>query len=334
MTVRQVSYHETVNVLQGMSGLPEPAGPFDRADWFDLLVADGVMPTVAIAHGVRPAALVLANCRATGGLRSLTNWYSFAWRPLGAEPQALSDLASALRGLAHRIVMQPVPDEDGSASALELAFRAAGWWVRREPCDHNHVLELAGRDFATYWSERPGPMRTTLKRKGKRVDTCIHTMFDAAAWDAYEAIYAASWKPAEGAPEMLRAFAEIEGQAGRLRLGLASFEDKPVAAQFWTVENGTAYIHKLAHLEEHKALSAGTTLSAAMFAHAIDNDGVGMIDFGTGDDAYKRDWMEIDRPRYRLECLDPSSPRAWGALARGAAGNLLSRLRGVRGSAR
>ena len=39
---------------------------------------------------------------------------------------------------------------------------------------------------------------------------------DPAAWAAYEAIYAASWKPAEGKPAMLRRFAEQEGAAGRL----------------------------------------------------------------------------------------------------------------------
>jgi CelD/BcsL family acetyltransferase involved in cellulose biosynthesis len=65
-----------------------------------------------------------------------------------------------------------------------------------------------------------------------------------------------------------------------------------VAAQFWTVDGGTAWIHKLAHLDSAKPLSAGTTLSAALFAHVIDRDRVTWVDFGTGDDPYKRDWME------------------------------------------
>lgn len=82
------------------------------------------------------------------------------------------------------------------------------------------------------------------------------------------------------------------------------------------MENGTAYIHKLAHIEAAKPLSAGTTLSAALFAHAIDDDQVDLIDFGTGTDAYKRDWMEAVRPRYRLLCFDPRQPRAWPALAK------------------
>ena len=91
-----------------------------------------------------------------------------------------------------------------------------------------------------------------------------------------------------------------------------------VAAQFWTVEHGTAWIHKLAHLESAKPLSAGTTLSAALFEHVIDRDKVELIDFGTGNDPYKADWMELDRPRYRIDCLDPAQPRAWPALAKRA----------------
>src|SRR3989440_2029523 len=63
-----------------------------------------------------------------------------------------------------------------------------------------------------------------------------------------------------------------------------------------TVENGTAWIHKLAYDEAAKALSPGTILSMAMFRAAIDEDRVSRIDYGTGDDAYKRE----DRKSTRL----------------------------------
>ena len=212
--------------------------------------------------------------------------------------------------------MRPVPEEDGSASLLEATFRDAGWLVFREACDENHVLPVGGRSFAQYWSGRPGRMRTTLKRKGKRVEVTIADHFDEAIWEHYKAIYRDSWKPKEERTDILEAFARAEGAAGRIRLGIAHAGGVPVAAQFWTVENGTAYIHKLAHSEAAKDLSAGTTLSAALFRHVIDVDRVSLIDFGTGSDAYKRDWMEEVRPRYRITCLDWRNPRAWGAIAR------------------
>lgn len=312
-----VSYHDRVNDLQGTLA----RSPFDRPEWFTLLAEAGQEPLVARADdGTSVVELVLT--RTNGRLEPLSNWYSFIWRPLGADQRLLEQLAWALKSQSHRVTLWPVPDEDGSATRLERAFDAAGWQVRREACDHNHILPVEGRSFAQYLASRPGQMRTTLKRKAKKVDVTLLDRFDPAAWDEYEAIYRESWKPDEGDPALLRRFAEQEGEAGRIRLGLAHAEGRAVAAQFWTVENGTAYIHKLAHREDAKHLSAGTTLSAALFEQVIDRDKVDLVDFGTGNDPYKRDWMELDRPRYRIDCLDPRQPRAWPALVKRALGRV------------
>ena len=316
-----VSYHDTVNVLQAVDA--EPEGPFDRPDWFALLADAGAKPLVALgANCAGTAAMVLAE--ANGRVEPLRNWYSFTWRPLG-DRDLLKFLAETLRDRTHRITLWPVPEEDGSASALAESFRKAGWHVLFEQCDHNHVLKVGDRTFAEYWEGRPGHMRTTLKRKARKVSIEIHDRFDSASWTEYEAIYASSWKPDEGDPVVLRRFAEAEGAAGRIRLGIARAGGEAVAAQFWTVENRVAYIHKLAHRESAKPLSAGTTLSAALFERVIDTDRVQLVDFGTGDDPYKRDWMEVDRPRYRIDCLDPRQLRAWPTLAKRLARSLTAR---------
>ena len=102
-------------------------------------------------------------------------------------------------------------------------------------------------------------------------------------------------------------------------------DGEPVAAQFWTVEQGTAYIHKLAHLPSAEPLSPGTTLTAALMEQVIDHDKVAHVDFGTGNDRYKADWMEQVRPRYALTCLRPGNPRHWPELARWTIAKLVSR---------
>jgi hypothetical protein len=325
--VTAVSYHHTVNDLQGLA-FTGP-GPFARIEWFALLEAAGARPLVALARdGAEALALPLA-ARAVG-VSGLTNWYAFTWRALatGNAPDALlADLARDLARRTPRVELAKLPDEDGTATRLERAFRGAGWIVLREPCDTNHVLPVGGRRFADYLATRPGALRTTLKRKAKKVEVAILTAFDEDAWRAYEEIYARSWKPGEGDPALLRRFAEAEGAGGRLRLGLARHEGQAVAAQFWTVEVGTAYIHKLAHRESARPLSAGTVLTAALLAHVIDTDGVECVDFGTGDDPYKRDWMELARPRYRLTCWRPGDPRNWPAMAGAALRTLVSRTR-------
>ena len=323
-----VSYHHTVNDLQGLAFTGQ--GPFARREWFALLENAGARPLVALAcEGDDAVALPLA--RGEDGLENLTNWYAFTWTELAtgptARPALLERLARDLAGHAGRLVLSKLPDEDGTATRLESAFRNAGWFVRRERCDTNHVLPVAGRSYADYLAARPGPLRTTLKRKAKKVQVEILTHFEPDAWASYQAVYAESWKPEEGDPDLLRRFAESEGAAGRLRLAVARYEGEVVAAQMWTIEGGTAYIHKLAHLESAKPLSPGTTLTAALFEQAIDRDGVEWVDFGTGDDPYKRDWMEQVRPRYRLTCWRRGDPRNWPAIGKAWLRKLVSRSR-------
>lgn len=332
----EARYHSTVNVLQDLFANGEAArapSPFDRAEWYALLAETGLTPLIAIASdGDESAALALME--EAGRITPLRNWYSFTWRQLAASTpdseRLLLDIARQLKSRGHRVTLEPVPDEDGSATRLARAFREAGWRTEITECDTNHILHVEGQSFAQYWAARPGPLRTTLKRKAKKVEVQVLTHFDEAMWDAYETIYASSWKPDEDQPAMLRDFAREEGRAGRLRFGIAYRGEEAVAAQCWTVENGTAYIHKLAYLESARKLSAGTTLSAALFEHVIDQDKVALVDFGTGDQSYKADWMNAVRPRYKIDCFDLAQPRAWLDFGRHKLGQIAGRLRGTK----
>lgn len=322
-----VSYHDSADVLQEAKLIP--IGPFDRIEWFKLVeqYSEYNSNYVISRDNSGTVALPLAH-HAKGRLAPLINWYSFIWRPLttaGADRQnLLRAAANHMKRLTRRVVIAPIPDEDGSATQLEQAFREAGWFVSRTVSDSNHVLRPAGRDFATYLASRPGKLRTTLSRKSKKLSCEIISSFKDTNWDIYQNIYNESWKPDEGAPDLLKAFARQEGDAGRIRLAIARHEGLPVAAQFWTVENGTAYIHKLAHTPQSQNLSAGTVLTAALLRHVIDQDYVELVDFGTGNDRYKADWMEDIRPRYRLDCHNPGRVASWPHIARAVLQRLAS----------
>lgn len=330
-----VSYHDDLKEVQGDSALavllaaPAAAAPFDRLEWWRGLQEEcGLNPVIGVARDGSQR-VAIAFHRAARDLLTLSNWYTFRVRPIvspDADAEALLlALASDLAGEAPRISLAGLPDEDGTASSVEKAFRQAGWAVFRSVCDTNHILKAGDRSYADYIESRPGQLRTTLKRKAGKVQVTIESHFDPASWAAYEAVYAQSWKPEEGSPAFLRRFAEAEGAAGRLRLGVARHEGEPVAAQFWTVEAGTAFIHKLAHTEASKPLSPGTTLSAALFEQVIDRDKVELVDFGTGDDPYKRDWMEQVRPRFRLDMYCPGWPGNWLAMGKQAVRRLARR---------
>jgi hypothetical protein len=201
--------------------------------------------------------------------------------------------------------------------------------VHVSPATASWQGDTGGRSFEHYWAARPSKLRSTFARKARAAGLAveIHRSFDPAAWDAYEEVYRASWKPEEGSFPFLRALAEQEGAAGALRLGIARKDGFPVAAQLWTVENGTAWIHKLAYREDRKALSPGTVLSEAMFRAAIDQDRVARIDYGTGDEAYKADWMDRRETLWRVEAFNPRTLAGLLAAGRASAGALVRRLR-------
>lgn len=324
--------------LAALLGRSATSAPFDRLEWLALL-AGMCLPDaqclIAVARdGDAVAALPL--CRTAEGIAPLGNWYSFFVRPVCNDPAHAPALFTALaRSLTAAGAARLAPLPEPEAAALAAAFRKSGWIGTIEPCDTNHILELNGRSFDAYWAARPGALRETVRRKGGRgvVSLRIETAFSNADWDAYEAIYARSWKPEEGNPAFLRRFAMAEAEAGALRMGMAEIGGQSVAAQFWTVEGGTAWIHKLAHDEASRKHSPGTLLSAALFRHVIDVDRVHTVDFGTGDNPYKRDWMEAARPRYALAFYRPAAIGHWPRLARLAASAAKRRVLRARVSA-
>lgn len=301
---------------------------FDRLEWLDQLhrmVLRDKAPLLLRARESKADAWMPLMQLGGGQYGALANWYNFTWRPIFGghydevtKLSLLRRLAATARDRTRRLTLAPVPDEDGSASQIAAAFEASGWVVEMTECDENHYLRLAGRSFDQYWEGRPGQLKNTVKRKGRKglVSTRIETVFSDASWADYERVYAKSWKPNEGSPEFLKQLARQESEAGAMRLGLAYIDGQPVAAQFWTVENGVALIHKLAHDERYLDASPGTLLSAALFQYAIDIDKVGEIDFGTGSDGYKRDWMEQVRPRYRIDLFWPNHIANWPLIAR------------------
>jgi len=325
LSVAAISYHSTIRDVQAQP--LAASGPFASRDWFERLERIQPRPVYAVAEDAS-GAVVLPLRRVGRRLESLVNRHAFTWRPLatpyGSLDSLLIALAQALAARTSHIVLDRVPDEDGVARQFQRTFERAGWLVVRERCDTNRILHVGGRDYASYLESRPGPLRTTLKRKAKKVAVDISSSFDADIWDCYAAIHDESRKPEEGDAAFLRAFAEAQGAAGRIRLAVARHEGEAVAAQVWTVEDGTACIHAFVHRDSAQPLAPDTTLTAALLEQVIDREAVKLVDFGTGDDGFKRDWMDEVRPRYRLQCWRKGDPRNWPAIARARLRTLVS----------
>ncbi|MEK6636949.1 MAG: GNAT family N-acetyltransferase [Pseudomonadota bacterium] len=316
---------------------------YDRIDWFRRLANHASAKTTPlIARAASDGKLVWLMLQYVGNCRfeALANWYTTGFRPVFAgNPDdarklimltAIAKRIRAMRDSPQQITLSPVPREDGTSTLLAQAFKRAGWLVFANQTSTSWKARVSGLSFDEYWAARPGQLRSTFKRKNSKADfnVIIYDQFDETAWEEFEAVYADSWKPEEGAPAFLRETAVFEGAAGCLRLGVCRLEGVAVAAQYWTVEGGTAYIHKLAHRESARELSPGTILSRALFQHVIDQDAVDVIDFGTGDEPYKADWMDASTPLDRIDAYNPRRASGLIGAARALISVLVARARG------
>ena len=86
-------------------------------------------------------------------------------------------------------------------------------------------------------------------------------------------------------------------ECGWLRLAILYVKGNPVAAQIWFVVHGKANIYRLAYDEQWKKYSPGSILTEYLMRHVIDEDKVSEIDFLTGNERYKQDWMTNQNER-------------------------------------
>ncbi len=271
---------------------------------------------------------------ASGRLEALTSPYTCRYRPLIAPGATPETVRRAGRGFGRYCRWRgPLrldaldPDWPGQA-ALLAGFRAAGLVALRFAHFGNWHLPVAGLDWPAYLAGRPGELRETIRRRLARAARDKTISFDLitgpdgldTAIAAYEAVYARSWKEPEPYPDFGPAFLHAAAAAGILRMGVLRQGGVPVAAQYWTLCGGTASVLKLAHDEAARALSPGTVLSARMIRHLLEHDHATELDFGRGDDPYKRGWTGQRRPREGLLLCPLLHPAGLAAIVRQAAG--------------
>lgn len=265
-------------------------------------------------------------------LSGLSNYYASLFGPVIArgesdEQQMLDSLAAAIAGDEIRwdvIDLHPLDFDTMMFPALKKAFGNAGLKVQDYFCFGNWYLQVRGRSYAEYYVTLPSQLKNTVKRKKKRFEkspnSSIVVYRDEAGLDkamrAYEQIYASSWKIPEPFPGFIRGLCRACADSGWLRLAVAYVDDQPAAAQIWIVVGGIANIYKLAYDERFAKLSLGTVLTAHLMEHVIDVDKVHEVDYLTGDDAYKKDWMSHRRERWGIVAFNLRTPNGLLAAAR------------------
>ena len=273
------------------------------------------------------------------GVESLANYYTMRWQPMAvaggraADPAAIDApmwraAALALAGAGASVSLSPLDAAAAWVARLAEALSAQGCTLRRTPAFGNWVAHVRGARFEQWFAQRPAALRNTWRRRGRQLARQAPLSFElhgapagegaalplagARSLDeaiaAFEAVYLKSWKQPEPHPAFVPALIRRAAARGALRLGLLNANSVPIAAQLWLRDGDASVIYKLAYDEDWKAFSPGLALSVEMFRHAIDVDRADLIDYGSGDDAYKRDWMDERRERIVLTAYPHRHP--------------------------
>jgi hypothetical protein len=326
----------TLRVLSGPAALADCAALLDAAPgffltaaWWRSVLAAGIPPDgearflLAMRNETEAALFPMLSLR--GSLASLTNPYTCLYQPLlapGLDDMALLALGRAFGRYcaAWPAVRLEALDRTATLDLLLEGVRQTG--LRTLPFDHfgNWHEAVAGMGWQDYLRARPGALRETLRRKlrqgGLDLDTITSPADIEAGIAAYEDIYARSWKVPEPYPRFNPVMMREAAAQGMLRLGLLRQRGKPIAAQIWIVMQGRATVVKLAHDEAFKSLSPGTVLTAMMIRSLLEAGDVTELDFGRGDDAYKRLWTSRRAQRIGVELVNPRRLRGAALLGR------------------
>jgi len=325
-------------------------GLFHSRAWWRTVLAFGMpehtRPCFLLFRADDAPAALFPLCRPDSGsaLTSLTTAYTCDFMPLLAPGLSATARAEIFVGFARfcrgwaTTRLDALPDDWPALAACVEGARKAGLVVVRFDHFGNWHEDVRGLDWPGYLARRPGALRETIRRRLRRGERRGEASFTVVTRpeelepgiEAYEQVYAKSWKDPEPFPHFNAALMRATAAEGLLRLGIWRIGDTPVAAQLWIVEHGTATVLKLAHDEAFQADSPGTVLTALMLRRLLDEERVAAIDFGRGDDDYKQGWASQRRQRIGLVLVNPLRPAGLGFLGRHRLGQARKAWRGAR----
>ncbi|MDH5544414.1 MAG: GNAT family N-acetyltransferase [Gammaproteobacteria bacterium] len=292
-------------------GIAEENSVFLSREWFQCLTAspldDGQQLVLAcVVRENQVMALLPLASNAGKNWYSLKHQYSPNFGLLLSDDcttQVLQCLAKGLRTLPlSGLLLEPVTQSDHKIHALKEALTSIGFQFEHHFRHYNWRHKVEESCFEEYLKGRPAKLRNTITRKSRKLqrdhsfEIRLFTGRDVLEMmQDYYRVYSASWKSNEQRVDFVDRFVDAFSQRGWTRLAILYVKNTPVAAQIWFVHNRKASIFRLAYDEAWKHYSTGSILTSFLMQYVIDVDRVSEIDFLTGNDAYKQDWMSERR---------------------------------------
>ncbi len=308
---------ESTDVLLAQT---EEESVFFSRPWFENLLnhvpedCHGIL-LACVVEGDELLALLPLKKKGDAHWYALTNLYSSLYSLLlvdNRQQKVVECLVDGLKQLHFTSLrLDPIAADDPNLQLFQQAMESSGIACHRTFRFYNWIHRTRGETFQDYLAARPTRVRNTLARKTRKLERehgyTIRLFVDNDLQQAladYTAVYNQSWKANELYGDFIDGLARSLSQPKWLRLAILYVNEKPVAAQFWFVVHGRASIFKLVYDEQWRRYSPGSILTSYLMKHVIDIDKVEEIDFLTGNDAYKQDWMSERRERSTLYCIN------------------------------
>lgn len=282
--------------------------------WFETLskhcLQDGQSLRICcvLQDGIVLAILPMTRCN-QGSLSSLSNRFTTLFSVvLDKHKNRLAVLDCLAKGLSklpeQPIRLEPVDSEDVLIAELKKLLICNGYQHQTLFRFYNWSHLVANQSFIDYFAARPSYLVNTIKRKQSKLEReheytirlFNNSNIEQAVQD-YQTVYKSSWKTNEFYNDFTPALIHSCASNGYLRLGVMYIDGHAIAAQIWFVVHGKANIYRLVYDDNWKQFSPGSILTKYLMQHVIDTDNVAEIDFLTGNEKYKQDWMTIRKER-------------------------------------
>jgi len=319
-------YNHWSQLPASVDSLFESAGHhsmFYTREWFETLYSTVYAPTHA-SKGEDAQSLLLLSVVDEGNVLALLpligangRWQSFShkytalYSLLLMEEKKSEILTCLVNGMSQMPILSlqlsPIAEDDNNLLCLQQVMESFGYDCHKHFFFYNWFYRTEQLPFDEYLAARPSRLRNTIARKGRKLER-EHgykiRLFKGnevqLGLKDYHAAYTSSWKANEQFVELLEAAANNLSQPDWTRLAIMTIDGKVAAAQLWFVVQDKASIFRLAYDEEWKRYSPGSILTAYLMQYVIDTDKVEEIDFLTGNEPYKQDWMSERRQRLRV----------------------------------
>ncbi len=267
-----------------------------------------------------------SNILSTRMIESVSNYYTSLFSPIYTDKFLLETVFAQIlifinenRPNHDGILLKPLAKDSVSFNIILRVLKKQGYSCDNFFCFGNWYYKVQEKNYNQYVFNLPSKLRNTIKRKYRKlqqkssfrleiltdVDDIISRLPD------FSNVYNKSWKRSEPYPDFIKNLVTLFAKQGFIRLGMIYLDNKPVATQIWIVMNNVASIYKLAYDPAYKNLSVGTVLTSMLMQYVIDTDSVAEIDYLTGDDPYKKDWMSLRRERWGIIAYNNKTPTGY-----------------------